>query len=116
MGLAANIDCFEAWAEAICDGSINQSIQRQDNVAVIFKRAMGTGRIQRIDGLRHLLARFGPHITEIDLLPVGAHRRNWKQTLLSDGHLVVQHPDLQSCLDMADRVGTDLQLVAEPPQ
>lgn len=116
MNIAANVDCFEGWAEAICEGTFSQPIQRLDNAAVICKRAMGEGRIQRIDGLQQLLARFSPHIAEIDLLPVGAHRRNWKQTLLSDGYVIVHHPDLETCLEMADRVGTDLQLVAEQPQ
>ena len=37
---------------------------------------------------------------------------NWKQTLLSDGFVVVRHPDLQATLDIADRFGTDLLLEA----
>jgi hypothetical protein len=43
-------------------------------------------------------------VCSLELLPVGAPRRNWKQTLLSDGYLVVRHPDLESCLRMGDRV------------
>ncbi|MFT7465621.1 MAG: hypothetical protein ACI9EF_003990, partial [Pseudohongiellaceae bacterium] len=112
MNLSAHIDCFEGWAEAVCHGRFSQPIQRLDNAAVICKRAMGEGRIQRVDGLHELLSRFGPYIHEIDLLPVGAHRRNWKQTLLSDGYVIVHHPDLDTCLTMADQVGTHLQLVA----
>ena len=41
-----------------------------------------------------------------------APRRNWKQTLLSDGHVILRHPDIGATLEMADRVGTDLQLHA----
>ncbi len=112
MNLSAHIDCFEGWAEAVCHGRFSQPIRRLDNAAVICKRAMGEGRIQRIDGLHQLLSRYGQHISEINLLPVGAHRRNWKQTLLSDGYLIVRHPDLDTCLSIADQVGTDIQLVA----
>ena len=79
---------------------------------VIFKRAHGQGRIQRIEGLEGLMARFGPHIVSIDLLAIGAQRRNWKQSLLSDGWLIVRHPHLGSALEIADRVGTDLQIYA----
>ena len=39
-------------------------------------------------------------------------RRDWKTTLVSDGYLIVRHPDLETTLAMADRVGTDLQLFA----
>jgi hypothetical protein len=58
------------------------------------------------------MARFGEHIAHVDLLPVGAERRNWIQTLVSDGYVVVRHPDLQACYDISDAVGTDLQLYA----
>ena len=48
----------------------------------------------------------------VELLPPGAPRRDWKQTLLSDGWVILRHPDLAATLEMADRVGTDLQLYA----
>ncbi len=79
---------------------------------MIFKRAHGTGRIRRIEGLEELVREFGSWITCIDLLPIGAHRRNWKQTLISDGYLMLRHPDLQACLYMADKVGNHLQIYA----
>jgi hypothetical protein len=43
---------------------------------------------------------------------VGAPRRDWLQTLLSDGFVVVRHPDLATTVEMADLVGTDLRLYA----
>lgn len=57
-------------------------------------RAQGQGRIQRMEGLERILSHFGAHVVYIDLLPVGAPRRNWRQTLIADGYLVVRHPDL----------------------
>ncbi|MDY7096269.1 MAG: hypothetical protein SX243_25110, partial [Acidobacteriota bacterium] len=81
---------------------------------VIFKRAQGEGRIQRIEGLESLLSRIGPHVVCVDLLPLGHPRRNWKQTLLSDGYLMIRHPNLEAACEIADRVGTDLQIYAAP--
>jgi len=112
MNHACELDAFVGWAEALCHGRLSQPVRRPYNAAVIFKRAQGDGRIREIRGLARLVARFRPHIVNIDLLPVGAPRRNWKQTLLSDGHLIVRHPDLRATLEMADRIGTDLQLYA----
>jgi formate-dependent phosphoribosylglycinamide formyltransferase (GAR transformylase) len=112
MNYGCDLDVFTGWAEAVCHRQLSQPIQRRYNSAVIFKRAQGQGRIQRIEGLERILSRFGEHIVSIDLLPVGAPRRNWVQTLLSDGHLILRHPHLGTCLEMADRVGTDLQLYA----
>jgi hypothetical protein len=78
----------------------------------VFKRAQGQGRIQHIEGLENLRARFGKHIVHVDLLPIGAPRRNWIQTLISDGYVCVRHPDLQAAMDIADAVGTDLTMYA----
>jgi hypothetical protein len=47
-----------------------------------------------------------------NLLPVGSPRRNWKQTLVSDGFVVVRHPDLDVTLAMADEFGADVTLYA----
>ncbi len=117
MNFAVDGDLFRGWASAICHGHMGDTLgphglQRRYNCAIVFKRAVGEGRIQRIDGLASLLQRYGPHVASVELLPVGAHRRNWKQTLLSDGHLIVRHPDLEACLTIADAVGTDVQLYA----
>lgn len=112
MNYACDFDAFTAWAEAVCHGRITQEIERTYNACQIVKRAHGQGRIQRIDGLHSLLARFGQHICSIELLPVGAPRRNWKQTLLSDGWLVVRHPHLGTCVDMAETIAHELQIHA----
>ncbi len=114
MNYACNIDVFRGWAEAVCHGRLSQPIERRYNSAVIFKRASGQGRIRRIDGLERLLVRYDPSVVAVELLPVGAPRRNWKQTLISDGYLIVRHPDLNATIEMADRIGTDLRLFAAP--
>jgi formate-dependent phosphoribosylglycinamide formyltransferase (GAR transformylase) len=112
MNYACDLDTFSGWAEAVCHGRLSQPIERRYNCAVIFKRAQGEGRIQRIEGLERILARLGEHIVHLDLLPLGAARRNWKQTLISDGYIILRHPDLMTTLEMADAVGTDLQMYA----
>jgi hypothetical protein len=112
MNYVGDIDLFVGYAEAELKGTFSCSLARKYNVANIFKRAQGQGRIVRIEGLPSILSRFGEHIVHVDLLPVGAPRRNWIQTLVSDGYVVVRHPDLQACMDIADAVGTDLQLYA----
>ncbi|MEZ5333069.1 MAG: ATP-grasp domain-containing protein [Thermoanaerobaculia bacterium] len=112
MNWTGGADLYRGWAEAVTRKRFSQPTRRTHNAAVIFKRASGEGTIRRIAGLEGLLRRYGPHIVEVDLLPIGARRRDWKQTLLSDGFVIVRHPDLASTLEMADRVGTDLRLLA----
>jgi len=112
MNFASDVDLFKGWAEAVVHGTISQSLERRDNCAVIFKRAIGKGRIQRYEGLDRLLAEFGEYVVAVELNPIGSPRRNWKQQLTADGMVVVRHPDLQSCVEIADRFGTDVQIFA----
>jgi hypothetical protein len=112
MNYASDLDLFRGWAEAELYDRFTQPIERRYNCASIFKRAQGQGRIQRIEGLGELMAEFGPHVVNVDLLPIGTPRRDWLQTLISDGMVVVRHPDLSATLHMADRFGTDLRLFA----
>lgn len=112
MNFACDLDVFRGWAEAVCHGRFTQPVERRYHVATIFKRAQGVGRIRRIDGLDELRRRCGAAIVWENLLPVGAPRRDWRQTLVSDGFVVLRHPDLSTTLAMADAVGTDLRLLA----
>ncbi len=112
MNFVSDIDLFRGYAEAEVHGRFSLNAERKYNTVNVFKRAQGTGRIQRIEGLEGLKARFGRHIVHVDLLPIGAPRRNWVQTLVSDGYVCVRHPDLQAAMDIADAVGTDLNIYA----
>lgn len=112
MNFANDFDVYEGWAEAVLHGSFSQPINRTYNCASLFKRAQGEGHICGVQGLESLLSEFGPHVCVVDLLPIGAPRRNWKQTLRSDGMIIMRHPDLAFTLDMADQFGMRLQMYA----
>jgi len=112
MNYCTDNDTYLAWAEAACLGGVRRRFERKWNVAVTFKRAHGEGRIQRIEGLERLRHEFGPLVVEVDLTPLGAPRRNWRQTLVGDGYVIVRHPELKTLLHMADRVAQEVQLYA----
>lgn len=112
MNRTCDFDVYRAWGEALLHGRISQPIERKYNVAMVFKRARGQGRIQRVDGLAEVEARLGPALLRHELLPRGAPRRDWKQTLLSDGFVMLRHPDLATTIRLADEVAERLQLIA----
>lgn len=113
MKYACDFDVFRAWGEAVTLGRMECAFERKYNVATIFKRARGTGRISRIDGIDQLQQQFGEHVVWSTLLAPGMPRRDWLRTLVSDGFIMLRHPDLERTIAMADAVGTDLQLYAE---
>lgn len=112
MNFACNIDIFRGWAEAVCFQRMSEKVERRYNVANIYKRAQGQGTIRQIIGLERIERLCGDALVWNHLLPVGARRRDWLQTLISDGFLVVRHPDLQTTLEMADDIGYSLRLYA----
>jgi biotin carboxylase len=112
MNFTCDIDLFREWARAVCWKSFEAPTERKYNCAIIFKRALGEGRIRAIDGLRGYHERFGQYVVWDNLLPVGSPRRNWKQTLVSDGFLIVRHPQWQEALAIAQAAATDITMFA----
>ena len=71
------------------------------------------GRITAIKGAEKLQREIGKHVVWNTLSPVGSRRRDWKKTLVSDGFIMLRHPDLKTTMAMADKVGSELQIYAE---
>lgn len=112
MNYAYDTDLFTGWAEAVCFQRFTRPREARYNAAVVFKRAVGDGqRIARVEGLEPLLGEFGEHFVLVDLNPVGAPRRDWRQVIEGDGWIVVRHPDLGATLRLADRVSAEVRLV-----
>ncbi len=112
MNYATDGDLFAGWAHAVVHGRLPQPLERRYNAASIFKRARGTGHITGVEGLSQLLDDHGEHVAAVELLPVGAPRRDWRQTLIGDGMIVVRHPDLETTLRIADRAASQVTLHA----
>jgi hypothetical protein len=112
MNYATDGDLFVAWAEAVVHGQLSQPLERKFNSGCVFKRAQGVGRITHVEGLDKLLAEYGDHVVVVDLLPIGAPRRDWRATLISDGMIMVRHPELQPVIEMTERFASELQMYA----
>ncbi|MEQ1506430.1 MAG: hypothetical protein ABMB14_29655 [Myxococcota bacterium] len=113
MNYANDVDLFVEWARLVVHGRFEAPIHRPWNAAMVFKRARGHGRIRGVDGLDRFVARYRPYVARVDLLPIGAPRRNWEQTFLADGNLVIRHPDKAVCLGMAREAAATIHLYAE---
>jgi hypothetical protein len=112
MNYTSDIDLFREWARVATQRRFAASTERKYNVGIVFKRAQGHGRITHITGLGEYLARHGAHVVEETLLRPGTPRRDWKSTLLSDGYLVVRHPDWDTARAMIDEAARDIHLYA----
>jgi len=111
MNYATDGDTYVGWASAVVHGSM-QPLEQRYNAGAIFKRARGQGRITHSEGLDALLGRYGDDVVLVDLLPVGAPRRDWRSTVTGDGMVVVRHPELQRVIEMTEAFAGDFQLYA----
>lgn len=112
MNHASDIDLFHGWAEAVVRGSLSQPIERRYNAAIVCKRAEGQGRIQSVVGLDRLLQELGPAVAAVEILAPGTPRRDWRRSAVSDGYMIVRHPELQTTFRMAERVARELRILA----
>lgn len=112
MNYAGDVDLFVEWARAVVEGRVNAPPEQKYHAAIVFIRAKGQGRITRYEGLEKFRAKYEDHIARVDLLPIGAPRRDWRATFLSDGNVVVRHPDHDTTLAMAREAADTLRIYA----
>jgi hypothetical protein len=112
MNFSTDGDLYVGWAEAVVRGRM-QPLERKYNAGSICKRAHGAGRITSVTGLEALLSQYGDSVLNVDLLPVGAPRRDWRATTIGDGIVFVRHQELGRVIEMTERFASDLQLYAQ---
>ncbi len=113
MNYTSDIDLFREWARVATWRSFEANVPRKYNVGIVFKRAFGQGRVTRIEGLGRWLKEAGPWCVEEALFRPGMQRRNWKNTLLSDGHVVVRHPDWNEAHRLSFAAATGIRMFAQ---
>lgn len=112
MNYTCDIDLYRETARAICWKSFEAPTTRKYNVGIVFKRAKGEGRITAIHGLDGFKQRAGRWLVADELLRPGQHRRDWKQTLVSDGFVLLRHPDWEQALALGMDAATNITMFA----
>jgi hypothetical protein len=112
MNYTSDVDLFREWARVSTQKTFAGPSERKYNVGIVFKRAQGQGRITNLVGLTEFYARYRPYIVEDTLFRPGTPRRDWKSTLLSDGYLVVRHPDWNVAKEMMFAAASNIHLYA----
>jgi biotin carboxylase len=113
MNYTSDIDLFREWARVSCFRKFEAKAPRKYNAGIVFKRAQGEGKVTRIEGLGTWMRECGEWVVEEKLLRPGTPRRNWKHTLLSDGHVLVRHPDWNEAHRMSFAAATGIRMYAE---
>ena len=113
MNYSCDADLFAGWAEAVCYGRLSQDTRKRYNTALVFKRATGEGTVRAYEGLDPILARYGDHIVNIELTPIGQPKRDWTQVVVGDGWIVARHPDLEVTKEISAKLANDFRIIAD---
>ena len=113
MNYTSDIDLFREWANVIAYRRFEAPTERKYNCGITFKRAMGEGRITKITGLTQWKHDCGRWFGDDTLSRPGTMRRNWKNTLLSDGHVLCRHPDWDEACRLSFLAATNIRLYAQ---
>ena len=112
MNYADDRDLYLDWGDAVVSGKIAARPIRPWSACIVFKRAEGRGNIRAIEGLDAFVAKYRDNIARVDLLPVGTPRRDWQQTFLADGNIVVRHAEDDAALDIAKEAAATIRVYA----
>lgn len=112
MNYTSDIDLYREWARAVCWRAFEADTPRKYNCAAIFKRAVGQGTIRRIDGLDAFRRRNHRWICGDTLNAVGNPRRDWRNTLVGDGFLMIRHPEWGETWRIMEEAVRGVRLVA----
>lgn len=113
MNFSNDFDIFCEWARCVCFEKWDAPITRKYNVGMVFKRAVGNGRISRIVGMDRVRERCGNSIVWENLLPIGSPRRDWLQTLVSDGFVCVRNESYEEVESMRDFMVNEIKMYAD---
>ena len=113
MNYATDADLFAAWAHAVTHGADPAA----GASGATTPEASSSGPAARAGSpatraWTALLAEYGEHVVALELLPVGAPRRDWRATTIADGMVIVRHPELPKALEIAQRFAAELHLFA----
>lgn len=115
MNYTSDVDLYREWARAVCTGEVGPrtgAAARKYNCAIIFKRARGQGVVNTIRGLDPFMQRHGSWVLVDTLSRPGQRRRDWKATLISDGYLIVRHPEWSGAMQIAGDAARNIALFA----
>ena len=76
----------------------------------MFKRAQGEGIVTRVEGVGEMMGRMGEHVVNVDLVQPGQPRRDWRATVISDGLIVVRHPNFDETVAMSEWIASNVHI------
>ncbi|MEN3328767.1 MAG: hypothetical protein V7638_3574 [Acidobacteriota bacterium] len=113
LGFAYDIDPYRAWARVVVDGRVDGPWERRYAVGTIFLRGLGSGLIERIDGVEVIKRELGELIVDARWPKTGARKSD---TYTGDGYITIRHEDTSNVKDALESIRNTVKITYSEPE
>jgi hypothetical protein len=107
LGGCYDIDPYRAWARCVVDGCFDGPFERKYAVGTIFLRGIGSGVIEKVDGLEKVNGELGDLIVDARWPNTGARKSD---TYTGDGYITLRHPDTGQVRDALESIRNTIKI------
>ena len=103
FGFACDVDPYRVWARVAVDGCFDGPLERKYVVGTIFLRGLGSGVVQRVEGIDTINEKIDDLLVEAHWPKVGAPK---SPTYTGDGFITIRHGDygvIRNAIDLIER-------------
>ena len=113
LAFAYDIDPHLAWARVAVDGCFDGPWERKYAVGTVFLRGLGSGVIERVQGIESLKRNLGDLLVDVYLPRVGAKK---SVSYTGDGYITVRHKETEAVEDAMAFIARTVRIAYSVPQ
>jgi hypothetical protein len=111
---AGGFDIYEAWANAVCHGTLPPALHQRQAAGLLALRPERDGVISGYSGVDEIQRRHGPSILKAFLPPVGTRTQPVEAGYMANAWVQVVHPDFDVCKAILMDIGDTVKVHARP--
>ena len=103
FGFACDVDPYRVWARVMVDGCFDGPLERKYEVGTIFLRGVGSGVVERVEGIDTVYEKIDDLLVEVHWPKLGAPK---SPTYTGDGFITIRHGDhgvVRNAIDLIER-------------
>jgi len=109
---AGGFDIYEAWANAVCHGTLPPALHQRQAAGLLALRPERDGVISGYSGVDEIQRRHGPSILKAFLPPVGTRTQPVEAGYMANAYVRMRHPDFDQLRALLNACGEQVKVKA----